>query len=477
MTIQPITASPARGRPHYHVETPGLERKAERFLNAFAAVLRYTDYKVLLDSYCASSARCGRCVASCQIYQVTREPRDIPCHRSHLLLDVYRRHFTVSGWLRSHLGDDSGLTDEKVERMAESFYTCTGCRRCTLACPLGIDHALITRLGRYILSTAGIAPRALQVSVREQLEGQTGNTSKLPLPALVDTLEFLGDELKEQLGVELRFPLDQSDREFAFFCAVSDYIMEPETLMGTAAVIYAAGDWERFTIGTQNYDAINYGLFYNDWHLERIVKRLVAEAARMRARTLLLGECGHATRTAGQYVPVFADGQGMPVRSIIEYTLECLERGRIRLDSDVVTSRVTYHDPCNVARSGWIVEQPRRILRAFVKDFVEMSPRGTANYCCGGGGGLVSMDETHEWRMKVAGRVKAEQIRATGAEIVVAPCANCKKQLKELVEYYGLPCRVMGLHDLLLQAIDIPGGKSAKQRRDAQAVAAAAGRG
>ena len=38
-----------------------------------------------------------------------------------------------------------------------------------------------------------------------------------------------------------------------------------------------------------------------------------------------------------------------------------------------------------------------------------------------------------------------------GAEIVVAPCANCKKQLKELVEYYELPCRVMGLHDLILQ--------------------------
>jgi Fe-S oxidoreductase len=120
------------------------------------------------------------------------------------------------------------------------------------------------------------------------------------------------------------------------------------------------------------------------------------------------------------------------------------------------------------------VEQPRRILRSFVKDFVEMTPHGQNNYCCGGGGGLVSMDETHEWRMEVAGRVKAEQIRDTGAEIVVAPCANCKKQLKELADHYQLGCRVVGLHDLVLRAIDIPGGTTARERRESSALAATA---
>jgi Fe-S oxidoreductase len=130
---------------------------------------------------------------------------------------------------------------------------------------------------------------------------------------------------------------------------------------------------------------------------------------------------------------------------------------------------VTYHDPCNIARSGWIVEQPREILRAFVRDFVDMAPHGQRNYCCGGGGGLVSVDEIHDFRMEVGGRVKAEQIRETGAEIVVAPCANCKKQLKELVEHYELPCQVMGLHDLVLRAIEIPGGKDpAERKREAE---------
>jgi Fe-S oxidoreductase len=158
------------------------------------------------------------------------------------------------------------------------------------------------------------------------------------------------------------------------------------------------------------------------------------------------------------------------VVSFTEYTLECLRSGKIKLDTEVITERVTYHDPCNIARSGWIVDQPREILRSFVSDYVDMEPHGRENYCCGGGGGLVSIDEIHDHRMRIGGRMKAQQLERTGAEIVVAPCANCKKQLKELVEFYKLPCRVMGLHDLILRAIVMPGGKSPGERKEEAAL-------
>jgi Fe-S oxidoreductase len=102
------------------------------------------------------------------------------------------------------------------------------------------------------------------------------------------------------------------------------------------------------------------------------------------------------------------------------------------------------------------VDQPREILRACVKDFVEMTPSGRDNYCCGGGGGTVSVDELHDYRMKVAGKLKAEQIRKTGAQIVATPCANCKKQLRELMKFYDLPVEVVGVHDLVLKAIRLP---------------------
>jgi Fe-S oxidoreductase len=302
--------------------------------------------------------------------------------------------------------------------------------------------------------------------VREQLEGQTHNTSKVPKKAMLHTLNFLAEELEETIGVSLEFPVDQAGRDYVFFCAVSDYLMEPETLMGNAAVLYAAGDWDRWTIGSCNYDGINYGLFYSDWHLETIIKQLVAEVTRLQGKNILIGECGHASRSAHDFVPVFLGKDSYPVINFMEYTLQCLEKGKIKLDPHIITERVTYHDPCNIARSGWIVQQPRKILKSFVKDFVDMEPHGQRNYCCGGGGGLVSVDEIHDYRMKIGGKVKAEQIKSTGAEIVVAPCANCKKQLKELVEFYDIPCQVVGLHDLILKAIVIPGGKSPQERKE-----------
>jgi len=457
-TSRPNTQPATRPKAFYHVESQPAPAGAAgdritRFLNAFAAILQHSNYGFLLDLYAHTNSKCGRCAATCQVYQATGEPRDVPCYRTNLLLDVYRQYFTPGGGLRARLFGSRALTEDKIDEMAEVFYRCTACRRCKLACPMGVDHALITHLGRYILSEAGITPKGLVVSVREQLEGKTGNTSAIPLPALQDNLEFLEEEVADMKGAAVKFPLDQSGADYIFFPAVSDYLMEADTLMGNAAVLHATGtDW---TIGSGYFDGINYGLFYNDWVLERIIGKLVAEAHRLQAGRILVGECGHAARSARQFVPVFAQEQALPVVSILELTWQAIQQGKLVLDPDVVTERVTYHDPCNIARSGWIVDQPRQILKSFVKDFVEMTPHGAENYCCGGGGGLVSLDETHDFRMQVSGKAKAEQILATGAQIVATPCANCKKQLRELMEYYKAPVQIVGVHDLVLRAIKL----------------------
>ncbi len=437
----------------YHVEDIDLRNRPQRFLQAFAAILKHTNYRLALDQYVRVSAKCSRCTVKCQIHMATGDPTDVPCYRSELLLSVYRRHFTISGILRARVLDDPGLTDQSIQEMADSFYNCTACRRCQFECPMGIDHALLTHLGRYILSEIGIAPRALVVSVREQLAGESGNTSAVPVPALLDTVEFLSEEIKDSIGVEAKFPIDQQGAEYIFFPAVSDFLMEAETLMGNAAVFRATGD--TWTIGTQNFDGINYGLFYNDQILETVLKRIEAEAQRLDAHTILIGECGHASRTAKFFYPTFCGGkEAKPVVNIMEYTYRAWKEGRLKLKAGAFTERVTYHDPCNIARPGWIVEQPRELLKAFCSDYVEMTPNRRDNICCGGGGGTVSMDEIKPYRMLVGGKAKAEQIRATGAKYCVAPCANCKKQLRELMEEHGIDCQIVGLHDLLYKAIE-----------------------
>jgi len=436
----------------YHVEDFDINDRPRRFLEAFAAILKHSNYAMALDHFVRMSAKCGRCATTCQVYQATGDLKDIPCYRSELLLSVYRRHFTLGGMLRGRLLGGGYLTDEKIQEMADSFWNCTACRRCTLECPSGIDHGLITHLGRYILSEIGIAPRALVVSTREQLEGATGNTSAIPVPALTDTLEFLTDDMLEEKNVMIKFPMDVEGSEYVFFPAVSDFLMEAETLMGIAAVFTATGD--SWTTGTGYFDGINYGLFYSDRMLERVVKKIDAETRRLKGKKVLIGECGHASRSAKYFLPTYCGGKdAYPVINIMEYTYDVLKAGKLKLDPNVVTDFVTYHDPCNIARQRWIIEKPREILKAFCKNYVEMTPSGEDNICCGGGGGTVSIDEIRPYRTMIGGKAKADQIRATGCKYLVAPCANCKKQLRELVEDQGIDCEVVGLHDLIYKAI------------------------
>ena len=442
------------GRYSYQVEPKALEGtdRPRRFLEAMAAVLKHGNYGLALDTYASLSAKCGRCVSSCQLYETTQDPRDIPCHRSELLLRVYRRYFTHSGVLRARLFGGFTLTDEYLDEMAEAYYRCTACRRCKAACPVGIDHGLVTHLARWLLAEINVIPKALLVAVREQLEG-VGNTSAIPVPGLKDTCEFLEEEIQEMYGVDVKFPFDVEGTEYVFFPAVSDYLMEADTLMGNAAVMHVTGG--SWTIGTGNYDGINYGLFYSDHMMERIVKNVVAEVRRLKGKKVLVGECGHATRAAW-YIPTFGGPDAPPVVNCMEYALQMLEAGKLPLKAERIEERVTYHDPCNIARAGRLVEQPRALLKAICRDFVEMTPNRTENLCCGGGGGTVSIDEIRAFRTGPMGKLKAEQIRATGAKYLVSPCANCKKQLREVCEDNGLDeVEVVGLHDLLLKVIDM----------------------
>ena len=155
----------------------------------------------------------------------------------------------------------------------------------------------------------------------------------------------------------------------------------------------------------------------------------------------------------------------------MEYAFEMVREGKLQLRKGAIDARVTYHDPCNIARSGWIIDQPREILRHICTEYVDMTPNGRENYCCGGGGGTVSIDEIRKFRTGVGGATKAEQLRRTDATIVVSPCANCKKQLREVCEDNDLPdVEVVGLHDLILKALDFT---PLKIRKDAVGVTAA----
>ncbi len=350
----------------YYLEPVDTTDLPRRFLDAFAAILSHSNYAMVLDAACRVTTRCGRCTSTCPVYQASGDERDIPCMRSELLLKVYRRYFTPGGLIAARFGSAFIIDEAYINTLAEEVYRCTACRRCKLECPMGIDHGLITHLSRWVLSEVGIAPKALVVATREQLEGATHNTSAIPVAAMKDTCEFLEEDCADEHNLKISFPIDREGAEYVFFPAVSDYLLEPDTLIGNAAVMSATGG--SWTIGTGFFDGINYGLFYSDRMLDRIVSKEAEEVRRLGAKKILIGECGHASRSAYYFARTFCGGKDAPeVVNFMEYTLKALQDGRLNLKRGAIEEPVTYHDPCNISRAGWIIEQPTGDPQAYLR--------------------------------------------------------------------------------------------------------------
>jgi Fe-S oxidoreductase len=142
------------------------------------------------------------------------------------------------------------------------------------------------------------------------------------------------------------------------------------------------------------------------------------------------------------------------VKSILQVVADYIREERIMLDPSQNQKVITLHDPCNLVRLGGIVEEQRFILKHAASRFVEMTPNREKNFCCGGGGGQLAMTRFASRRLQ-AGKIKAEQIRETGAEIVVAPCHNCIDQLMELNKHYQLAVEVKTVCEIAANALVI----------------------
>ncbi|MCJ7829779.1 MAG: (Fe-S)-binding protein [Desulfobacterales bacterium] len=128
---------------------------------------------------------------------------------------------------------------------------------------------------------------------------------------------------------------------------------------------------------------------------------------------------------------------------MFDLLIEYIRQGRIRLDKSRFDLRVTYHDPCNYGRRAERVfgrgffDEPRWILDQCVENWVELYPTRLNQICCGGGGGALTTGYNPE-RIHYARR-KIDQIRVSGARMVVVPCHSCHGQLTSIKKEYGMP--------------------------------------
>jgi Fe-S oxidoreductase len=325
------------------------------------------------------------------------------------------------------------------------------CGRCVLNCPFGVDTRLIVRTARSMLNAIGRTPKGLQDTVDIHLK--TKNNMGVDETEFRETIEWLDEQLREELGVEGPvIPLDKEGAKVMYLVNPREVKFYPLTLMAAAKIMCVAGeDW---TMSTEYWDVTNYALFSGDDAAARQIGLWALEAAtKLGVQEVWMSECGHGYRSLRWEAENWL-GRPFPfvVRGFVEPMAEYIRSGRIVLDPTRNQIPVTYHDPCNQARNGGLFDEPRYILAKAVMDFREMTPNREHNYCCGGGGGMLSMTEFAQRRMAAA-QVKAEQIQATQAKIIATSCHNCLDQLAEVSRKYKLGAPVKNLCELVADAI------------------------
>lgn len=401
-----------------------------------------------------SCVHCGLCGESCIYYLTYKESRFLPAQKVDFITSVYKRYCTFIGKhvpLLSHARD---LNEETLKELVDLFYgACTLCGRCTLHCSIGVDIAFLVRTGRVMLAEMGLVPPSIQSTVDAAI--QTGNNMGITTEEFVDTIRWLEDDLSDDLNDEnVSIPLDEKGKELLYTLNPREPKFFPLSISAMAKIFYAAG--ESWTLSTRMYDVTNYGFFTgNTEEASAIVKRLYEEVGNLNAKKLILAECGHGSRAFRWEGPNYLKKE-FPFESLtsVELIADYIKSNRIKVEKGSLKQRVTLHDPCNLVRNGGIVDPQRYVLNMIAADFVEMTPHGIDNYCCGGGGGQLAMSEYNERRMAIGER-KAEQIRNTGAKIVVTPCHNCVDQLIQLNVFYKLNVQIKTLAEVVADAIII----------------------
>jgi len=392
--------------------------------------------------YLETCTRCGVCTEACHVYASTGQTRHIAAYRHEIVRRLYKKYFKARGKFWPSLGEAKELNDTAIEELYEAAYSCTGCRRCMVFCPFGIDTQMLMSIAKLLLIGASAEPEILSLLADTSIE--KGRSFDLFKEGFLSGIKRLEAEVVQKWQLEAgetAIPVDVEGADLLYVALAGAHSIIP-----AAAVFNAAG--ENWTLSF--FEAVNFGAFVGDPSKTKLIlDRIINEAKRLKVKEVCICECGTAFRVMKQ----LAGKQPFKVSAITEVHARYIRDDRIKLDKTRFTAPVTYHDPCQIARNGGVYEDARYILRHLTDNYREMSPEPKYNWCCGGGGGLVAMGEdTLDFRMKSA-RVKVDQVKSSGAAILATACENCHTQLSNLNDHYKMGVDVKFLSSMLSDAL------------------------
>jgi Fe-S oxidoreductase len=341
-------------------------------------------WKELLDL--DACTKCGRCHEVCPARAggAPLSPRDVVLDlrqwvgtsvRETVLLDRERRPEPTGPLVK---GEGPRIAGDVID--SDALWSCTTCMHCVDICPVGIEHVpTIVQLRRSLVDEGNMSPSLQQALQNLASQGNSFGKSA---------------RMRGRWTRELPFPVpDARKQAVKYLWFVGDFASFDERLQencrALATILHSAG--------------VDFGLLYeaernagNDVRrvgeegLFEMLSEHNAEALRGAQFEEIFTTDPHTLNALRHEYPAL--GADYPVWHYTELLAQMLGNGTIRFRP--LSYRVTYHDPCYLARYNGIVDAPRRVLAALGCELVEMPRNGTGTFCCGAGGGRIWMDDS-----------------------------------------------------------------------------------
>jgi len=429
------------------VSDPGMNKTAKNLTpEKIEKVIKWVLEKeadIRLKTYIETCIHCGLCSEACHYYlSYRRDPSYAPAGKvRQTLWDMLRKKGKIDG--------------ETIKMYARIAYTeCNLCRRCTMYCPFGIDIAYLLSLVRRICGLLSVVPQYIQDQTNSHV--YTFTQSWLSQDDWIDTVQFIEDELRMEIK-NARIPLDKVGAEIMYSPHSLEVKFKTNLLANIAIIMTVAGiDWTMPSF--DGWDSTNQAMHAGDYETMGMVERKHFEAAfNLRVKKIMTSECGHSFRAAVYDGSRWLGWKKPPITYLHPTQLfyELLRDGRIKI-ARKIQKPVTVQDPCSIVRNRGMGEMIRYIVKATCKDFREVKPRLEHNYCCCAGSGVINYGPPWKFIRMEGGRVKINQLKKTGAKIVIAPCHSCQKTIEEMIQFYKFDMHVMFISELLVETMKIP---------------------
>ncbi len=350
-----------------------------------------------------------------------------------------------------------GMSEEVIKSTFP--WVCTGCGRCVHACPMAIDTVGIMGYLKSLRPRDQV-PGVLQKGVENVLN--TGNNMAIPKEDYFFLMSDMGKELADSEFPGFYVPIDKENAKILFYPNSKEVFSDNDDMIWWWKIFYAAReDW---TIPSENWEAVDWGLFTGNAAATKVLaKRKIDFMKDHHIGRMIMPDCGGGSYGCkkGMKECVMEDPNNKIEHIYLyEYLKEVIASGRIKLDKSRNAGKIfTFHDSCKHGRELQrnfginYFEEPRWIIDQCVDQYVDFQPNRMNNFCCGAGGGNWPMP--YEKESAFHGRHKYQQIKNSGANVVVVACSNCHDQImKRLPKFYeGCTYEVKYLWELVADTL------------------------